>query len=67
MDKFRQFDIATAICEAHIYFHSLTDSPGPENDGNDNGLSKNPEESDDPVSTISTTEACLTHIPCYWN
>ena len=60
-DKCQWFDIATAICEAHINFCSLTDDPGLESDGDDDRLCENPGE--DPLSTISTTEALLT---CIW-
>ena len=58
-DKCWLFNIATAIHEAHVDFHSLTGKLGPEN--NDDGLSKNPEE-EDPPSIISTTANLLMQI-----
>ena len=60
-DKCRRFDIATAIREAHIDFCHLTDLPGLENfNDDDDGLSENPEE--DPLFSVGTTAALLTHI-----
>ena len=58
-DNCQWFNIATAICEACVGFHSLTGKLGPEN--NNNCLSENPEK-EDPTSITSTTGNLLMQI-----
>jgi hypothetical protein len=60
IDKCQQFDIATAICEARVDFHFLTNDPDPKNHVNDDNPSKNIEE--DPISIISMTATLIMQI-----
>ena len=60
--KIRQFDVATAIREANIDFCSLPNDVDCEYpDVNDDGLSEDPEEPEEPL-LVHATQELLTHI-----
>ncbi|KAF8814617.1 hypothetical protein BYT27DRAFT_7326430 [Phlegmacium glaucopus] len=65
-EKCRQFDLATAICEAKIDFHSLFCSSDADDDNGNveySGLFEDPEEpNNESLSTINSTSDLFTHI-----
>jgi hypothetical protein len=60
-DKCQRFDIATAIHEARIDFRFPPDDPCPDNDGNDDGISENPEEPEDPFVELYSKYIMIMH------